>query len=282
VLFLWQVVVILLLVLSFWLWLYSPFVVGIREHCRQRRLEQEAKELEQQARCLTENLQALLKKGAVEEALARYDAQRFNWRIASLLPQSLHRVLREEKARRLLNPNLWMLLTRRMDETATTGLIESGEINEASPEDNLQVAATDPPSRAWEMFAFHVNDPEVIVRWQAFVHACCLLVPDLPEEAREWIAKADEYQMGRLSFEEFDAALNRADDFYEARKAIKSLSELGGLTVALYCFAIDGSHFSEGARSFLEDLESAGVSQSRWRPLLKAYFPEILRKVGEA
>jgi hypothetical protein len=38
--------------------------------------------------------------------------------------------------------------------------------------------------------------------------------------------------MGRLPFEEFDAALNRADDFYEAQKAIKSPLELSGLTVA--------------------------------------------------
>jgi hypothetical protein len=117
----------------------------------------------------------------------------------------------------LLDPNLWVLLTRQKDETARIGPIESGKRNEASSEDNSQVAATDPPSRVWEMSASHINDPELIVRWQAFVRACCLLVPDLPEEAREWIAIGDEYQMGRLSFEEFDAAIDRADDFYEAQ-----------------------------------------------------------------
>ncbi len=53
VLFLWQAVAILVLVLSFRLWLYSPFVARTRERRRQRKLEQEAKKLEQQAKCLT-------------------------------------------------------------------------------------------------------------------------------------------------------------------------------------------------------------------------------------
>lgn len=238
-------------------WL-PPYLEAIGERRRQKELAQQAKELAQQAKSLTEKLEALVKEGAVEDAITKYhDASSFECEVARLLPESLHKSLQEEWARRLLNPDLWALLTR----------------------NSSQVAALDPPSCGWYAFSRHISDPGIILRWQAFVYTCCLLIPDLTKEAREWIAMADEYQMGRLSLEEFKAASNLAWDFYEANEAIKSPSDLSGLTVARHCLLIPGQYgWDELTCRIIEDLEAAGVPESRWYPLLWTFYPEIRNK----
>ena len=45
------------------------------------------------------------------------------------------------------------------------------------------------------MLEFRVKEPHFLTRWLAFVRTCTLvLLPGLPEEARAWVATADEYE----------------------------------------------------------------------------------------
>jgi len=233
-----------------------------------------------QSEWLLEELQELLKKGLVDKVLAKFNvAQRFSWEIASLLPQSLQQRLEEERERRHLDPELWVLLTRKRSETECNGMLEPGRINEHCSDNTLESIGSDLPCPEWLLLQAHANEPGFLVRWQAFIRACSLLVSDLPEEAQKWIAIADDYQIGRLTLQEFRAAGTWAYDFYEARKATAPPFDLSGLTVVLYWFSLPDWNWDLCAESFFRDLEAAGIPESRWWPLLQACYPAILSGV---
>ena len=156
-------------------------------------------------------------------------------------------------------------------------------MKETSSDDTLQVPGPDiSVSERGVTLEMHANEPGFLVRWHAFVRACSLLVPDLPEEAQEWVATADEYQMGRLTLERFEAAGEQASDFYEAQKVAKSPSELSGLRVAKYCFYLPEWNWDVHIWSFFVGLEEAGIPKSRWWPFLEACYPGILGKDNRA
>ena len=261
----------LLLALSGWL------VLGRVTAKRHRHRQKE------QSEWLLEELKKLLKKGLVVKALAKFNvAQRFSSEIACLLPQSLQQRLEEERERHHLDPELWVLLTRKRSETECNGMIEPGKINEHCSDNSLESLGLDLPCPAWQLLEAHANEPEFMVRWQAFIRACSLLVSDLPKEAQEWIAIADDYQIGRITLREFRAAGTRAWDFYNARKATAPPSDLSGLTVVRYCFDLPDWDWDLCAESFFEDLEAAGIPKSRWWPLLQTCYPAILSGVKQS
>ncbi len=232
------------------------------------------RERRRQAKSLLWDGKALLQTGRTNAAHVRFNiAQRLWPEVVRSLPPVEERSLMQQIAKRHRDPQLWFLLTRHQIPAKASQLTEvNGGIRTDEPQEN---AAT----RSVNMLEGHANEPGFFVRWKAFEHACSLLVPGLPVQAREWIATADEYEMGRLSLEELIAARVQAWEFYDSQETRKSPIELSRLRIAMsglwppYDLEWNWDLY---AWSFFEDCELAGIPESQWWPLLQAQYPHIL------
>lgn len=167
------------------------------------------------------------------------------------------------------------------DQTGATGgggLVRASE-RFVRPKEVFAIDSVLDPWDALEILERHAHQPGFAVRWRAFLRACSvLLLPDLPAEASEWVAAADEFDQGRLTPDQLTEARVRAWQVYDAQRDSSPASVLSGLRAVMHRLwpELDAKQWYEAARHFLDSCDAAGLEVEEWWPLLREQFADIL------
>lgn len=79
----------------------------------------------------------------------------------------------------------------------------------------------------------YAADPGFQKAWRSFARACSHRLKGLPLEAQAWIAKADEYDDGRITADEM-TAFREAGRFFSERFEQSTAEERGALSAAMH------------------------------------------------